>query len=81
MALGRNINRKGRAIPDGKCDSEGRVFLTGATGFMGSHLLVELLALPQVKTVACPVRDSTILDEWLSLGSLIESCARVWAKQ
>ncbi|KAK4867948.1 hypothetical protein LT330_007607 [Penicillium expansum] len=36
--------------------SEGRVFLTGATGFVGAFLLATLLSMPQVTQVACLVR-------------------------
>lgn len=36
--------------------SEGRAFLTGATGFLGAFFLVNLLNLPQIKQVACLVR-------------------------
>ncbi|KAJ5158957.1 Male sterility NAD-binding [Penicillium coprophilum] len=36
--------------------SEGRVFLTGATGFVGAFLLAALLSMPQVAKVACLVR-------------------------
>ncbi|KAK8872347.1 non-ribosomal peptide synthetase [Apiospora arundinis] len=35
---------------------EGNVFLTGATGFIGAFSLVELLRMPQVKTIRCLVR-------------------------
>ncbi|KGO54448.1 Male sterility, NAD-binding [Penicillium expansum] len=36
--------------------SEGRVFLTGATGFVSAFLLATLLSMPQVIQVACLVR-------------------------
>ncbi|KAH0599415.1 hypothetical protein MHUMG1_02202 [Metarhizium humberi] len=35
---------------------EGRVFLTGATGFIGAFMLLELLRMPQVRRVRCLVR-------------------------
>ncbi|PLB37643.1 antibiotic synthetase [Aspergillus candidus] len=35
---------------------EGRIFMTGATGFVGAFLLQTLLTLPEVKTVVCLVR-------------------------
>ncbi|KAF4415452.1 AM-toxin synthetase (AMT) [Fusarium acutatum] len=38
---------------------EGKVFLTGATGFVGAFLLEELLRHPNVKQVACLVRGQT----------------------
>ncbi|RMJ28823.1 Male sterility protein [Aspergillus sp. HF37] len=36
--------------------SEGRVFLTGATGFIGTQILHRLLAMPQLNQVACLAR-------------------------
>lgn len=36
--------------------SEGRVFLSGATGFVGAFLLASLLSMPQVTQVTCLVR-------------------------
>ncbi|EFE44178.1 polyketide synthase, putative [Trichophyton verrucosum HKI 0517] len=41
---------------DWKCESEGRIFLTGATGFIGAWMLASLLGRPDVKIVACLVR-------------------------
>ncbi|KAL2759366.1 hypothetical protein ACRALDRAFT_1060572 [Sodiomyces alcalophilus JCM 7366] len=38
---------------------EGRVFLTGSTGFVGAYLLVELLRMPETKAVRCLVRAPT----------------------
>ncbi|SMG50134.1 amino acid adenylation domain-containing protein [Paraburkholderia susongensis] len=38
---------------------KGRVFLTGATGFLAAFLLRDLLRLPEVKEVACLVRAAT----------------------
>ncbi|KAJ5964445.1 NRPS-like enzyme [Penicillium vulpinum] len=43
-------------VPDWESEREGRVFLTGATGFIGVHLLQYLLQRPGVKQVACLVR-------------------------
>ncbi|KAM5467173.1 Type I Iterative PKS [Microsporum ferrugineum] len=56
------LGRKVRPLPgptiDWKCESEGRVFLTGATGFVGAFLLASLLDQPYVRRVACLVRAS-----------------------
>lgn len=36
--------------------TEGHVFLTGATGFVGAHFLCQLLKMPEVRQVGCLVR-------------------------
>ncbi|RJE23178.1 NAD dependent epimerase/dehydratase family [Aspergillus sclerotialis] len=41
---------------DWRRDTEGRVFLTGATGFVGAFLLADLLRMPEVHQVGCLVR-------------------------
>lgn len=43
-------------------DTEGRVFFTGATGFVGAFMLAELLRMPHVHQIGCLVRakDSMI---------------------
>jgi amino acid adenylation domain-containing protein len=41
---------------DWQVEGEGRVFLTGTTGFLGAHILYQLLKLPQVRKVACLAR-------------------------
>ncbi|KAF5379552.1 hypothetical protein D9757_009279 [Collybiopsis confluens] len=48
-------------LPDGHCpdwtsEGEGRIFLTGATGFVAAHLLHQLLLLPAVQGIKCLVR-------------------------
>ena len=37
-------------------DTEGRVFLTGGTGFLGAFMLVDLLRMPRVHQIGCLVR-------------------------
>ncbi|KAJ5474949.1 NRPS-like protein biosynthetic cluster [Penicillium sp. IBT 31633x] len=41
---------------DWTADGEGRIFLTGATGFVGANLLRYLLEMPMVKQIACLAR-------------------------
>jgi len=41
---------------DWTLDTEGRVFLTGGTGFVGAFMLADLLRLHRVRQVACLVR-------------------------
>lgn len=43
-------------VPDWESDREGKVFLTGATGFVGVNMLHHLLHRPAVKQVVCLVR-------------------------
>ncbi|GKZ36760.1 putative NRPS-like protein biosynthetic cluster [Aspergillus brasiliensis] len=54
--LGKNLMPIGGTVPDWKAPGEGRVFLTGVTGFVGAFLLYELLKMPQVSRVACLIR-------------------------
>ncbi|RDW90749.1 non-ribosomal peptide synthetase [Aspergillus mulundensis] len=44
-------------VPDWLAANEGRVFITGVTGFVGVHLLAQLLALPGVQQIACLARS------------------------
>ncbi|KAJ5303852.1 uncharacterized protein N7443_003512 [Penicillium atrosanguineum] len=43
-------------VIDWRRDTEGRVFLTGATGFVGSFMLADLLKMREVHQVGCLVR-------------------------
>jgi amino acid adenylation domain-containing protein/thioester reductase-like protein len=56
MRLGKDFQRNAGTPPNWQDESEGRVFLTGATGFVGAMLLAQLLAHPRVKAVACLIR-------------------------
>lgn len=56
MRLGKDLQRNTGTPPSWQDESEGRVFLTGATGFVGAMLLAQLLAHPRVKAVACLIR-------------------------
>lgn len=49
-------------VIDWTLDTEGRIFFTGATGFVGAFMLVDLLRMPHVRQVGCLVRakDATI---------------------
>jgi hypothetical protein len=44
-------------VPRWDAPEEGRVFLTGATGFVGAHILCQLMLRPTVKHIACQVRS------------------------
>ncbi|RDW92953.1 non-ribosomal peptide synthetase [Aspergillus mulundensis] len=55
MDLGQDLQVTGAPV-DWQKESEGRAFLTGATGFVGAMLLAQLLAHPKVTAVACLVR-------------------------
>ncbi|KAE8385474.1 hypothetical protein BDV23DRAFT_188214 [Aspergillus alliaceus] len=44
-------------VPDWQSDTEGHIFLTGATGFVGAYLLNHLLCMESVKEVACLARS------------------------
>ncbi|KAE8346829.1 hypothetical protein BDV24DRAFT_175674 [Aspergillus arachidicola] len=44
-------------IPHWESEDEGKVFITGVTGFVGAHFLHRLLCKPSVKQVACLARS------------------------
>ncbi|GFF62466.1 polyketide synthase HetM [Aspergillus udagawae] len=43
-------------LPEWQNAQEGKVFLTGATGFAGAYMLARLLSMPTVKKLACLAR-------------------------
>ncbi|OOQ90416.1 putative nonribosomal peptide synthase [Penicillium brasilianum] len=57
--LGDDLELPWGPVVDWRRDTEGRVFLTGATGFVGAFLLAALLALPDVRQVGCLVRATS----------------------
>ncbi|OGM40337.1 putative NRPS-like enzyme [Aspergillus bombycis] len=44
-------------LPHWESEDEGKVFITGATGFVGAHFLHRLFCRPSVKQVACLARS------------------------
>ncbi|KAF7158714.1 hypothetical protein CNMCM5623_003878 [Aspergillus felis] len=54
--LGQHLKPLPGTVVDWEDVSEGRAFLTGATGFVGAFFLAELLRMPTVKKVACLIR-------------------------
>jgi amino acid adenylation domain-containing protein/thioester reductase-like protein len=57
--LGDDLELPLEPVVDWRRDTEGRVFLTGATGFVGAFYLAALLLMPGVHQVGCLVRAST----------------------
>jgi thioester reductase-like protein len=55
-ALGQTIRPNSGPVLEWYAESEGHVFMTGATGFVGAFLLSELAALPKVQNVTCLIR-------------------------
>ncbi|KAK1149335.1 putative NRPS-like protein biosynthetic cluster [Aspergillus melleus] len=45
------------ALPEWQDTNEGRVFVTGATGFVGAHFLSRFLQLPAIKEIVCLARS------------------------
>lgn len=44
------------AVPDWQAEDEGRVFVTGVTGFVGAYFLSRFLQMPSVKEIVCIAR-------------------------
>jgi amino acid adenylation domain-containing protein/thioester reductase-like protein len=73
LNLGKDLQPISGTIPDWTSRNEGRVFLTGVTGFIGIFLLKELLCSPNIQRVACLVRAA---DEVEALRRIIEAFDR-----
>ncbi|GFF24565.1 lovastatin diketide synthase LovF [Aspergillus lentulus] len=61
MQLGKDIEPLSTPVADWYADGEGRVFMTGATGYLGAFFLTLLSGLPQVREVACLVRAEDVV--------------------
>lgn len=72
MALGGDLKGRHGFVSDWTSRTEGHVFLTGATGFVGSFMLVELLAHPHVETVACLVRAENEAKAFLRIHNALK---------
>ncbi|KAF3385252.1 Linear gramicidin synthase subunit D [Penicillium rolfsii] len=59
-------------LPDWQAPSEGRVFLTGATGFLGAHILQQLLTMETVKQIACLARSQAGLSASARIQQTLE---------
>lgn len=49
------------SLPEWKNDREGRVFVTGVTGFVGAHFPSRFLQLPFIKEIVCQARSKNDL--------------------
>ena len=67
-------------LPDWQNPDEGRVFLTGATGFLGAHILQQLLKMPTVRQVACLVRSQQNLTASSRIQNALEKY-KIWDGQ
>ncbi|KAJ5951198.1 Male sterility NAD-binding [Penicillium vulpinum] len=70
--LGQDLHVNSGPVIDWLDASEGRVFLTGATGFVGAFLLATLLSMPQVTRVACLVRAQDASAADLRIKEILE---------
>ncbi|PYH47076.1 non-ribosomal peptide synthetase [Aspergillus saccharolyticus JOP 1030-1] len=59
-------------VPEWEAKDEGRVFITGATGFVGAHLLSKLLQRPGVKQIACLARSKKDMSAWARVQQALE---------
>lgn len=58
--LGAQLIPNAGSIPDWQRAGEGKVFMTGATGFVGAFFLAELIRMRSVTKVACLVRAAQV---------------------
>ncbi|KAI9036020.1 acetyl-CoA synthetase-like protein [Aspergillus affinis] len=70
--LGQELELSGTSYPDWTSRKEGKVFLTGATGFIGAFFLLDILALPNVQKVACLVRASDSATALVRIRNILE---------
>ncbi|GLB23232.1 type I Iterative Polyketide synthase (PKS) [Aspergillus tubingensis] len=56
LELAKSLERISEHVPCWHSESEGRVFVTGCTGFLGAFFLSTLTRHPRVKEIACLVR-------------------------
>ena len=74
-----------RAFNNGERQTIGNVFLTGATGFLGVHILHELIERTDAK-ITCVVRSSEHFDASSRLRTLLfyyfgDTCEQLWDKR
>ncbi|PYI33492.1 acetyl-CoA synthetase-like protein [Aspergillus indologenus CBS 114.80] len=59
-------------VPRWEAEGEGRVFITGVTGFVGAHLLSNLMQRPGVKQIACLARSRKDVSAWARVQQALE---------
>ncbi|RAL11780.1 acetyl-CoA synthetase-like protein [Aspergillus homomorphus CBS 101889] len=59
-------------VPHWEAEGEGRVLVTGVTGFLGSHLLAQLMQRPGVKQIACLARSKGDVNAWTRVQQALE---------
>ncbi|KAJ5747181.1 uncharacterized protein N7511_008877 [Penicillium nucicola] len=59
-------------VPEWLSENEGRVFMTGATGFVGINFLTRLLGHPGVKEVVCLVRERNNMTPRLRIEQVLK---------
>ncbi|GLA78715.1 hypothetical protein CBS63078_11146 [Aspergillus niger] len=67
-----NLVQDIQLIPEWEAANEGRVFVTGVTGFVGAHLLEHLMHRPGVQQIACLVRSKNGLSPATRLQRALE---------